>query len=407
MLGRFWKSQDGNFAVMVAIASLPVMAAVGGAIDVANTYAKASRLQSALDASAVALGANYSPGMTAADLNEEGKNVFAANYFGENIKGTDILASGALSNLKVEIDPADDTMSVSSAIASPSFLRSFPDWKVSRSASVRVMPGQPACMMALNPSASAAIRLQGNTQVSLNGCVVAANSKATDSISRGGSATLKAECALTAGKTSGLSGSFAKLACGAPLEGQAVSHDPLRNVTPPTDGCSSKKPVPKGNPKTFTPGVYCNENLDGNITLTPGVYVLRNIQIKLTGGILVGHGVTIFLLDGSSLTMNGNHTIDLSPPTSGPYAGITIFQGRDNAQELKINGSSTSKISGFVYAPNAHIFFAGNSSSGSSDCVRLVGDTIEMTGTSTIQTDCKAQLGGRTMNVGRYLALVK
>jgi len=407
MLGRFWKSQDGNFAVILAVASLPVMAAVGGAIDVANTYAKASRLQNALDASAVALGASYSPGMAAADMNQQGKDVFAANYFGEDIEGADLLASGALSSLKVEVDPADDTLSVSSMIVSASFLRSFPDWKVSRSASVRVMPGQPACMMALNPSASAAIRLQGNTQVSLNGCVVAANSKATDSISRGGSATLKAECALTVGKTSGLSGSSAKLACGEPLERQAASLDPLRNVTPPTDGCGSSKPVPNGNTKTLTPGVYCKPPFDGDVTLKPGVYVIRNSQIKLNGGTLVGHGVTIFLLDGSNLTMNGNHTIDLSPPTSGPFAGLTIFQERGNAQELKINGTSASKISGFVYAPSAHIFFAGNSTSGSSDCVRLVGDTIEMTGNSTIQTDCKAQLGGRTMNVGRYLALVQ
>ncbi|PSJ57626.1 hypothetical protein [Pseudaminobacter soli (ex Li et al. 2025)] len=117
--------------------------------------------------------------------------------------------------------------------------------------------------------------------------------------------------------------------------------------------------------------------------------------------------MTIFLLDGSNLTINANETVNLSPPTSGPYAGITIFQGRDNTQELKINGGAASKLSGFVYAPNAHIFFAGNSASGSSDCLRLVGDTIEMTGSSAIQSDCKAQLGGRTMTAGRYLALVQ
>jgi Flp pilus assembly protein TadG len=407
MFRHFWKSQNGNFAVTVAIASVPMIALMAGAIDTTNTYNKASGLQSALDASALAVGTNYSPGMAAADLNQMGKEFFGANLYAnlyaDKVGDTDTLAD-TISKFKVEIAP-DDTISVSSTIVNPGFLRSGPTfWSAYRSASVRVMGGSQACMLALNPSASAAVKLQGSTQVSLDGCVVAANSKAADSISRGGSALLKADCAVTVGQTSGLSGSSSKLACGAPLERQVATPDPLRGVNPPTYGC----PGPKTGAKTLSPGTYCNQTFSGNITLSPGVYILSGGQIKLGGnGSLVGHGVTIFLLDDASMTINGNQVVDLSPPTSGPYAGITIFQGRDNAQQLTINGTSGSKMSGFVYAPNANIFFAGNSASGSSDCLRLVGDTVEMTGNSAIQSDCKAQLGGRTMYAGRYVTLVK
>lgn len=409
MLRRFWKSQEGNFAAILAIASLPTMAAVGGAIDVVTTYTKASRLQNALDASALAIGTKYYPGMPAEEMNQVGRELFAANLFGlsEDIDETDPLAD-TVSKFKVDVPVgANDTIDVSSTIFNPSFMRGPFTWNAHRSSSVRVMPGSPACVMALNPSASAAVKLQGSTQVALNGCVIAANSKASDSVSRGGSAQVAAECVVTVGKTSGLSGSSSKLACGAPLEQQFASLDPLLNVTPPNDGCN--KTVPNGNnAKSLTPGTYCDQSFSGNITLQPGVYVLRRGEVKLNGnGSLVGHGVTIFLLEGASFSITANQLVDLSPPTSGPYAGITIYQARDNPQKLTINGTSGSKVSGFVYAPKAQIFFAGNSTASASACLRLIGDTIEMTGNSAIESDCKTQLGGREMLVGRHVALVK
>ena len=91
-----------------------------------------------------------------------------------------------------------------------------------------------------------------------------------------------------------------------------------------------------------------------------------------------------------------------------PYAGITIYQEKANTAQLTINGGAGSLVTGFVYAPGAHVFYAGNSSmSGSGECIRLVGKTVEMTGNSDVKADCTAELGGRKMYAGRIISLVK
>ncbi|WP_244661626.1 hypothetical protein [Mesorhizobium huakuii] len=102
--------------------------------------------------------------------------------------------------------------------------------------------------------------------------------------------------------------------------------------------------------------------MSGNITLNPGVYIFRGVTIKPGGnGSLTGQGVTLFLMEGSQITINANEQVNLSPPTSGPYAGITIFENRGNTSALTLNGGANSVISGFVYAPDAAVSFAGNS----------------------------------------------
>ena len=89
--------------------------------------------------------------------------------------------------------------------------------------------------------------------------------------------------------------------------------------------------MPAGNKKTLSPATYCDKTWSGDVTLDPGIYILRGGQIKLGGnGRLTGAGVTIFLMEGAKFVSNANEVIKLSPPTSGPYAGITIFQDRGN-----------------------------------------------------------------------------
>jgi hypothetical protein len=280
------------------------------------------------------------------------------------------------------------------------------NWSVQRSSYVKVSPGQPACVLALNPTASEAVKIQGSTEVSMPGCVVASNSSAPDSVYRGGSARIEAACIVATGEAVGF-GSGSNLECGAPLEHQYPSFDPLEGVAPPP--YTACQQIPGGKSVTLSPGTYCNKNWGGNITLGPGVYVLRDIDINLNGnGSLVGAGVIIFLMGNSQFTVNGNSVVKLSPPSNGDYAGITIFQARDNASPMIVNGTSGSDVSGFIYAPDAPITYTGNSDmSAGGECLRVVGDTVEMNGNSAVKSDCTAELGGRKAYAGRVVTLVK
>ncbi len=68
MLRRFLRSQNGNYAAIFAIAAVPVMAGVAGAVDYFNVSNKAAEIQNALDAAALAAGTRILEGVEEADL---------------------------------------------------------------------------------------------------------------------------------------------------------------------------------------------------------------------------------------------------------------------------------------------------------------------------------------------------
>ncbi|TPK94515.1 MULTISPECIES: TadE/TadG family type IV pilus assembly protein [unclassified Mesorhizobium] len=405
MFARFWASRRGNFAVATAVAMVPLMLALAGSINLIGTSDDAAQLQNSLDAAGLAIGTKYQAGMSASDVQQFGQTFFAANM--STADAQEYSGSVAAFQAGASGDPSAYFISVSSSISRPAFVPGMPAWPATRSASVKIKPGAQACVLALDQHADGAVSLQGSTNVAMNGCVIAANSDAADAVSRGGSAIVSAGCVSTVGGTQGLTPPSATLSCGAPLENQYASFDPLADVVPPA--YTLCLPVPNGKTITLSPGTYCDKTLSGKITLNPGTYIMRNVTIKPGGnGSLSGQGVTIFLMENSQLTINANEQVNLSPPTSGPYTGITIYQAPGNTQALTLNGGSGSVVSGFIYAPDAAIAYAGNSDmNAQGSCLRLVGDTVAMTGNSAVKSDCTAELGNRAMYAGRIITLAK
>jgi hypothetical protein len=406
MLRKFISSKRGNVAPAFAIALVPLVIVFSGSIDMASTSQKAAKLQDSLDATALAIATKYHSGMSDSQLHQLGLKFFHANnrysVDEELIVDPDAAAEFSASATR---DGRDSIISVKSTVDHDAVFNQAVLWTATRASYVRVAPGQPACVLALNEHAKTSVKIQGSTTVELKKCVIASNSDALDSVYRGGSAQLNAECVSTVGGVVGVSSS--NLACGMPLGNQYPSDDPLYDVVPPPYGSCGH--VPGGKDKTLPKGTYCGRNLTGDVKLEAGTYIFKGGSIKLGGnGSLVGAGVTIFLMEGAQITTNGNETVNLSPPTEGPYKGITIYQEKGNTNELKINGGSSSSLTGFIYAPSAPVFFAGNSNmSGEGDCIRIVGDTVEMTGNSAIATDCSGVLGNREIYAGKIITLVK
>ncbi|KQU71858.1 hypothetical protein ASC75_24150 [Aminobacter sp. DSM 101952] len=406
---KFLLAKRGNFGAMTAIAMVPIMAGVAGVIDFVSLNNKADRLQNSLDTAGLAIGTKYYSGMTKTELTQLGRDFFDANLVKFRQDADDLIYSEQVSDFEASATTSGDKnfIEVKSTIHQQGIIGGSIDWTSNRRAVVQVAPGQPACVLALDPHASASVKLQGSTQVTLDGCVIASNSDAGDSVSRGGSAQVAAECVTTVGGTTGLTNYSTKLACGLPYERQLASFDPLANVVPPAyTACQN---VPGGKSKTLSPGTFCNKTLSGEVTLEPGVYIFRGGQIKLGGnGTLTGVGVTIFLMEDAQFVSNANEVINLSPPTTGPYAGITVYQAKSNTNDVQINGGSGSNVTGFVYAPGAHVFYAGNSDmTGGGQCIRIISNTIEMTGNSSVKSSCDAELGGKKMYAGRIISLVR
>ncbi|MCB1382204.1 MAG: pilus assembly protein [Notoacmeibacter sp.] len=400
MFRRFLKDERGNTATIFAVALAPLCLAIGGLTDLTSTGAKSAQLVNALDTAVVAIAGFYQPGMDETQLKALSQKFFDSNMAGVVRLGDDF-------DVTVTDRGEDWTIEAASTVIHDGMIGNI-NWRAKRSSQAKIVPGAPACVLALNGTASQSLKIQGSTSVAMDGCVMGANSTSDSAIYRGGSATLRADCLIATGSTTGITGSMnANLECDAPKEGQYPSFDPLAAVEPPS--YTACKSVPASRNKSLTPGTFCDKTISGDVTLAPGVYILRGGAIRLGGnGSITGHGVTIFLMEDAQFDLSGNQTVDLSPPTSGPYAGITLYQEASNSHDLTINGTSGSAFSGFVYAPGAHVSYTGNSTtSGTGECVRLVADTIEFNGNSSFTGNCASVLGNRDLRAGRSISLIR
>src|SRR5207248_2046126 len=76
-----------------------------------------------------------------------------------------------------------------------------------------------------------------------------------------------------------------------------------------------------------------------------------------SGWTVTGTGVTFYLVDqNATITFNGNVNFKLTPPTSGTYANILMFEpsGLTNTN-LPINGTSGSTMQGLLYLPSRDV----------------------------------------------------
>jgi Putative Flp pilus-assembly TadE/G-like len=157
---------------------------------------------------------------------------------------------------------------------------------------------------------------------------------------------------------------------GSPLSVQSSVAVTYNNANPPPN------PLPQG---IYQGGITVTD--DGvtpvNLTLQPnGTYVMQGGGFSFTStGNFTGNGVLIYNQPtvpdgGQSLSIAGPvpsqldpfnpnppppGTITLSPLTTGPYQGITIFQQQSAIDTMFLFGNGNTTITGTIYAANARV----------------------------------------------------
>jgi hypothetical protein len=127
----------------------------------------------------------------------------------------------------------------------------------------------------------------------------------------------------------------------------------------------------------LSPGTYVN-CCAGDVSLAPGVYYFYG---GITGGSLIGTGVTIVNVDGP-VVFNGRGGMNVTAPETGPTAGVAFYQPPSNHNDFRGNGSS-SQFVGLFYAPSADYTTHGK---GDSFSVLVVGG-LGVTGAKTVTVD--------------------
>ncbi len=251
----------------------------------------------------------------------------------------------------------------------------------------------------LDPTAGGALDLSGSASVNVTGNVIV-DSSSSSAIEVSGAAAVKAAGIQLVG---GVQKSGSPTFSPQPVTGIQVVADPLAGLAMPAIPAGltnyGSKSVSGSSSATLQPGIYSQISVSGaaKATLAAGTYVIQGggltasgsgtvsiaagTSIILEGGGLSvsgaaavsGTGVTIFnfgtayngTTDGGTfgpITLSGSGSVSLTPTTSGTYAGILIFQGRDNTKALTFSGAAMQGVTGMIYAPAAQLAESGSAS---------------------------------------------
>ena len=201
--------------------------------------------------------------------------------------------------------------------------------------------------------------------------------------------------------------------------------DPYKDVNPPAftpcQGNANKIQINNQNDvvdRTADTGVQCVSDISVNGTLNLGsaTYVIDggNFSAGAQANVTCT-GCTIILTNSNGGTptigtadINGGAKLVMSAPTSGTYDGILFYQDRRATTSTtivnKINGNSSSLMSGAIYFPNQQLQINGTAGLNFS-CAQFVSYVIEFAGNGSINNTCTAGYGNNEI-MGKHVRLV-
>lgn len=191
-----------------------------------------------------------------------------------------------------------------------------------------------------------------------------------------------------------------------PLVHQPPVGDPLRDLEPPPRPLTPASCVVSAGETRCSPGYYVDAPRDfgsgnGAVVLEPGIHWFAygvdfgNLQVRVEGpesldpedgsgpGLGTGLGALVYA-DTGTIDLSGNGEVDLTPPTTGTYEGISIFTGRGNVSPAKVTGTTGSTI-GTIYTPDATLVLGG--STGWTVTGMVVASKVTVFGNLTLQID--------------------
>jgi hypothetical protein len=240
----------------------------------------------------------------------------------------------------------------------------------------------------LNGNASGSLNVSGNAKLDVGGAVIVDSTSKTALTASGNSQVTAAAIDVAGGiQDSG----NAQLNPGGTTNA-ASAPDPLAGLAVPNPlGLSFQGAVNLSGKATLTiqPGIYTKISVSGNasLVLLPGIYVIAGGGLTVSGnanvqgtGVLIYNAGSNYLGSGNSfgaITVSGNATLNLTAASGGPYAGVVIFQSRDNTQAMTVSGNAVATLNGTVYIPSAMLTVTGNSQLKNAS---LVVNELQLTG---------------------------
>jgi Flp pilus assembly protein TadG len=399
--------RKGNVVVFVAICLTAVLGFVALALDGGMLLDERRDVQAAADMSALAAAENlYANWQTNQGLDTGGTAAAQA---------TALATANGFSNIQVNIPPQSGYF-----VGQPGYAEVIVTANQARAFSVlwgtgslpvqaravaqgRWVPSNMGILV-LNPTAPGALTNTGSGSMTVAGVptIVDSNSASAATATGGGTVT-SPEIDVTG--VPGISGSGNWV--GTVNDGQPPVPDPLAYLPEPdpsTMVVQSKNPthIAGQNTTVLYPGVYkggITVTGQGMLVMEPGIYYMDGGGFSFSGlGGMTAAGVMIVNAPNSNsdnISINGNGAINFSPPTSGIYQGISLWQVRSATNTIYVNGNGGSSMSGTFYTANGTLNVGGN---GTNDVIgsQYISYNLTLGGNGSFSVNWNANQVGKT-----------
>jgi Flp pilus assembly protein TadG len=404
LLRRFRRDSAGAVAVIVAITAPVLIGAMGLGSEAGYWYLTQRKVQSAADTAAHGAARRMAVGDDVAQMTEIAE--YLAGRSGVDMDAASVMVnrppiSGGFAGngSAVEVTVTETVPRLFTAIWT---MEPVP---ITARAVALVQSGGTGCVLALSDT-EGAITVSGSSESTLSLCDMVSNATGTAFIMSGSGSSVSANCIQTVG-TAEVTGNL-QVACASLREHAAAVADPFADVEDPAlSGACQSATVGQNNTTTVvspieshTSGMqsrrYCNGlELSGDVVFEPGLYLIEGGDFRINSNAQVsGDGVVFYLAAGVSLQFNGTAMLDLSAPSSGPYAGLLIFGSRDSTGiSHAINGNVGSTLDGAIYAPTSRLTISGNAQTSANGCTQFVTGTVTFTGSGSINISCEDPAG--------------
>ncbi len=406
----------GAVAVVVTICLIPLIGAMAFAIDGGLMLAARRRAQTVADAAAYAaacqLYSNLGTDPTGFDVSGKARAAASSNASanGFNNDGTTntvtINIATQVSNPSlakpgyVEVVVIDNQARIFGAIFGSG------TYAIGARAVARGMVVQASgdSILVLDPLAGGALSVTGGGTITNSGGVQVNSSNSSAATASGGG-TVKAPTIKITGNYDPNGSNCFQATTGPVMTAAQAEADPLSDVPPPDPSLlPTQSPVSMSgnNSAILSPGVYDGGiSLSGSssITLRSGIYFIKNSGFSLTDQASVdgSAGVMIYMNDGS-LSFSGGSSLNLTPMTTGPYAGLIYYQNPSDSNTVGLSGGSTVSITGTVYAPGAHIGLIVGPSTNQVGS-QFIGKTMSIAGQGDIDIQTTSSNSARTRSL--------
>ena len=391
-LQAFRAAEDGNIAVIFAIAILPIITGLGAAVDYSRANAAKEAVQVALD-SALLAGAKDGSS-TWADV---ASNVFSGNLAGKSIsvpnptftKEDNVFYVGTV------------TASVPTALLGVISVNALP---VTANGKATAAEGDNSCILTLDKGQSKShisLTLNGAPVINLSGCSIRSNTSA-DCNGHDGNATKTYAGGTAAG-------------CSKPQSNAPVVPDTFLDLAKNiTTQCGTLRPgvtwtlgsIPVGaGVKTVAKTGYTEYHICGDLTVTGSGYIpssapATDTVIVIENGNLIVDRDAVINTVRTAIVLTGNNswpakvefpngagkkgTLNLSPPTGAdnPWKSVALYL--DPALTKDVNNKwgpgAVFNADGLVYLGNSNVVTDGNTASANSKCTKFVMNSLTTNG---------------------------